>query len=556
MQGRQKFLQLFLVALIVSLMLGGCGGGTTGATWFNLPSIPVRIQPDGTAKVFGIGLGAILPPAMLQQLQGANVQKLEVRIGYNGVHAYANGQDLPYLEWSQEQVDSLMGILQKMPQTSAMSGQIAQGLTWARKIGLGATLNIPAANGQTPVTVPAWTGETTVASEAAPATPTIGPLNLSGIALDPSGGISIAGMPLSDLGVAAGVPPAVTDIFKQIGAEKLGIKTNPNGIDLSLNDIKLPSLKYDTASLGAVTGLLPALGLPANVVDMVTQIAPKLPGAAIDVNVSTTGQPVGGIELGTIPLQVGEDGSLSAFGLPLGAGLLPADLLKQFSSAGVNQLAVNVNGSEIALAANGQVLPTISYDQASLGPLLKVAEGFGVPSKTINGALDLVNKLTGDKPLDLKLNLPGGSGDVPAIDKTMQAPTLPEGMSAPSIHLTTAFAADGSLQAIGDLTTQELSGMGVPLAFSLPANVVSALGQSGASSLGIKSEANKLNIQLDGKNALTIGFDAASLKGALALAKPFLAGTLLEDPAISKLIEDQILPLAPSADLDVQVNLK
>ncbi len=91
MQGRQKFLQLFLVALIVSLMLGGCGGGTTGATWFNLPSIPVRIQPDGTAKVFGIGLGAILPPAMLQQLQGANVQKLEVRIGYNGVHAYANG---------------------------------------------------------------------------------------------------------------------------------------------------------------------------------------------------------------------------------------------------------------------------------------------------------------------------------------------------------------------------------------------------------------------------------------------------------------------------------
>ena len=67
---------------------------------------------------------------------------------------------------------------------------------------------------------------------------------------------------------------------------------------------------------------------------------------------------------------------------------------------------------------------------------------------------------------------------------------------------------------------------------------------------------HKLNIQLDGKNALTIGFDAASLKGALALAKPFLAGTLLEDPAISKLIEDQILPLAPSADLDVQVNLK
>lgn len=556
MQGRRKSIHLFLVALIVSLMLGGCGGGTTGATWFNLPSIPVRIQPDGTAKVFGIGIPAqILQPAMLQQMQAANIQKLEVRIGYNGIHAYADGQDLPYLEWSQDQVDALVGILQKMPQTAAMSGQITQGLTWARKIGLGAILDIPTASGQASKTVAAWKGETTVKPETAPATPTIGPLNLSGIALDPSGGISIAGMPLSQLGVAAGVPPAVTDIFKQIGAEKLGIKTTPNGIDLSLNDLKLPSLKYDTASLGAVTGLLPALGLPQNLVDMVSQIAPQLPGAAIDVNVSTTGQPVGGMELGSIPLSVSEDGTLSAYGLPLGAGLLPADLLKQFADAGVNQLAVNVAGSEIALAANGQVLPTISYDPAALGPLLKVAEGFGVPSATINGALDLVNKLTGDKPLDLKLNLPGGSGEVAAIDKTMKAADL-KGLSAPTIHLNTAFAADGSLQAIGNLTTQELAGMGVPLNFSLPANVVSALGQSGAKSLGIKSEANKLNIQLDGKTALSLGYDEASLKGALALAKPFLAGTLLEDPAIGKLIEEQILPLVPAADLDVQLQLQ
>lgn len=555
MQGRHKLTHIFLVAFIVSLMLGGCSSGA-GTTWFNLPSIPVRIQPDGTAKVFGIGLGPILQPTMIQQLQAANVQKLEVRLGFNGVHAYANGQELPYLEWSDEQVNSLVDILRKMPQTAAIADQAAQGIGWARTIGLGAMLDVPPAQGQSAVTVAPWKGETTVKPEAAPDTPTIGPLNLSGVALDPNGNISVAGMPLSDLGVAASVPPAVTDIFKQIGAEKLGIKTNPNGIDLSLNDAKLPSLKYDTASLGAVTGLLPALGLPANVVDMVSQIAPKLPGAAIDVNVSTTGQPVGGIELGAIPLQVGEDGSVSAYGLPLGAGLFPADLLKQFSSAGVNQLAVNVNGNEIALAANGQVLPTISYDPASLGPLLKVAEGFGVPSNTISGALDLVNKLTGDKPLDLKLNLPGGSGDVPAIDKTMQAPTLPEGMSAPTIHLNTAFGEDGSLQAIGSLTTDELAGLGVPLSFSLPANVASALGQSGASSLGIKTEANKLNIQLDGKNALTLGFDQASLQGALTLAKPFLAGTLLEDPAISKLIEEQILPLAPAADLDVQVQLK
>ena len=217
---------------------------------------------------------------------------------------------------------------------------------------------------------------------------------------------------------------------------------------------------------------------------------------------------------------------------------------------------MSVAGGDIALAANGQVLPTISYDPAALGPLLKVAEGFGVPAATIQGGLDLVGKLTGDKPLDLKLNLPGGSGDVPAIDKTMKAPTLPEGFAAPAIHATAAFGQDGSLQQIGDFSTQELAGLGIPLSFSLPPNIASALSASGASSLGIKTEANKLNILLDGKTALSLGYDEASLKAALTLATPFLAGTLLENADIAKLINEQILPLAPAADVDVQVNLK
>ena len=67
MQGKSKILGVFLV-LLSAFLLSACGGGNTGSTWFNLPSIPLRIQPDGTAKVFGFSLGPnpIVPPATLQ----------------------------------------------------------------------------------------------------------------------------------------------------------------------------------------------------------------------------------------------------------------------------------------------------------------------------------------------------------------------------------------------------------------------------------------------------------------------------------------------------------
>ncbi len=551
MQGRRKTLHLFLVALIISLMLSGCGGGTTGSTWFNVPSIPVRLQPDGTAKVFGFNIGPL--PLPLQQLQAANIQKLEVRLGYDGIFAYSNGENLPYIKWDEGSTNSLIDILKSVPGVPSPD-LIGSLLPWARTIGLGASIHVPPGQGQSALTIPGWSKETKADKpESLPVT--IGPLNLSGVALDPNGSISVAGMPLSQLGVAAAVPANITQILQAIKAEKIGIKTATDGLNFSLNDKPLPSLGYDAASLGVVTKLLPAFGLPQATVDMIAQIAPQLPGAQIDVNVSTTGQPAGDMALGNVPLQIAADGSLTAFGLPLGAGIIPASLVGQLQGANIQQLAVNIAGNEIALATNGQALPVISYDPGSVGALAKIAEGFSVPAATLNGGLELVNKLTSKEPLNLTLNLPGASGDVPAIDKTMKVADL-KGLSAPKIHLQTAFDAKGTLTAIGGFSAEELAGLGIPLSVSLPPNILSALTASGASALGIKTEANKLHIELDGKSALSLSYDEASLRQALALAKPFLGEGLLSDPNIAQLIDTQILPLIPAADVDVNVALK
>ncbi|MEZ4676303.1 MAG: hypothetical protein R2932_18935 [Caldilineaceae bacterium] len=159
MQAKPKIFRIFVVALILSLMLSACtGGGTTGSTWFNLPSIPVKVQANGNITVFGLAVAN--NPALLQQLQTANVQKLEVRVGYNGIHVYANGNDLPYIKWDADSVATLQDVIRSAPiQNNTI---IANALPILRQIGMGATVTLA---GTDTNTFTRWSGETTAQAE-------------------------------------------------------------------------------------------------------------------------------------------------------------------------------------------------------------------------------------------------------------------------------------------------------------------------------------------------------------------------------------------------------
>ena len=181
MQARPKIVKILVVALIVSLVLAACGGGTTGKTWFNLPSAKVQVQPDGAMSVFGFTVGYFPQPALIQQLQAANIQRLEVRIGYNGIHVYANGEDLPYVAWEEASIQTLQAIL---PSLNLPSGDlIVSALPWLRTIGLGVILDLPLAAGATPLTIPRWSGETAIAPPAAGGETTLGPITLGSLVL-------------------------------------------------------------------------------------------------------------------------------------------------------------------------------------------------------------------------------------------------------------------------------------------------------------------------------------------------------------------------------------
>lgn len=551
MQTRPRILKILLVGLIASLLLGACYGGDSGRTWFNLPSAKVHVQPDGTAKVFGLNVGAVVDPALVQQLEAGSVEELEARAGYNGIHVTMNGEELPYIAWDNDSATNLQGLLGAMP---TVPPQASQYLPWLRKVGLGAKLILPSSTG----TTERWSGETVVTPETAD-DPVA--LNVGGIAFDESGNLVVAGLDSDALAAAAGgalpqLDAGTLGTLSSLGIDALNVKTGPNGIDLSFNGQSLPSIAYDSASLATLTKYLPGLtgGDPATA-DLVNQVVPMLPNLALNADVSFTGEPIGTLELPAVDVQVAEDGSLSAFGLPVGpAGTLDAATLGMLQDAGIGSLNLDVNDAGLMAVVNGQKLPSISWNDESIGALAGIAgAAAGQSPDTIEGLLNLVR----GSGLNANVVLPGGEAvDMATVDTTVKAADL-AGLSAPTIHLDAVFDKSGALKGIGDISADDLAGLGVAAGSAmLPPQLMDLMTSMGASTMNISTEANKLNIAMDGTTALSIDYDTDSLANVLNLASAFAGDSILSDPAMSKLLTEQILPLLPGSDLNVNVSLE
>lgn len=565
MQSKPKF-GVILVVSIAAFLLTACGGGSTGATWFNLPSIPVRIQEDGSAEVAGINVGPVLAPEQVEQLQNANIQELETRVGYNGLYLYANGEQLPYLEWDESSVGTLQEILSNLPPEMGVNGgQIAPYLPLLRQFGLGAKLDLPTPEGQSELNVEPWRGETTVAEETVEE-PTLD-LSIGSLTFDPEGNAYIEGMPVSELEAALGtslglnLDPNTLNLLQSINLENLQVSTTPNGVELLYNGNPLPGIAYDSAALAGILNLAgPMLG-DEETAAMASNAVEMLRGANIDLGVSFTGDPAPvETSLPNIDVSVNEDGTLSALGLPLGAdAALPADLLAQLQEANVQHLDVNMSNNGLELAVNGQALPTVQWTDESLNTILNdVVQPLTGVAPGVLGSVGALTSILERSPLQAAVSLPATAGAEPVevpeeIDTTMTPPDLGE-FSPPTIHLEADFA-DGQLQSVSGLSADALASLGVE-GVSLPPNVLEIFDNLNADTVNISTEPNQLNVNVNGETLLSLAYDQDSLAGLLELAAPFAEGTPLQDEAVMQLVEEQILPLAPGADLDVTLNLQ
>lgn len=555
---------VILIASVAMFLLGACGGGSTGAAWFNLPSIPVRVQSDGTAKVFGVNLGPVLAPAQVQQLQGANVQELEARVGYDGIHIYNNGQLLPYVAWSEDSVDTLQNVLTNLPPELGVDGsQIAPYLPMLRQYGLGVLLDVAPAEGAEEIDVAPWNGTPPAVTPSEGGEPSVA-LSFGSLYFDAEGNAYIEGMPVSQLEEAMGTSLGLNldantlSMLQSLNLENIQIQTTPAGIIILYNGEPLPGIAYDAEKLTSVVGVAaPFLGDEATA-QMLNDVVTMLPGTSLDLGVSFTGEP-SGVEttLPSIDITVAEDGSLSAMGMPLGSGaMLPADVLAQLSEAGVQYLDIDMSGTGLVLAVNGEVLPMLSWTEESLNTIINgvVQPMLGEAGGAMGGAMGIVTPLLDRSPLDVSLALPGASGEAPGeIDTTMVTPEL--GDIAPPVIRADATFANGELQSLSEISAESLDALGV-VPPTLPPNVLDILNNLNAETVELVTSPNQLDINVNGSLLLSLIYDAPSLGRALNLAAPFAPDSPLQNEALMTLVQEQILPLVPGSDVDVTLHLQ
>ena len=235
----------------------------------------------------------------------------------------------------------------------------------------------------------------------------------------------------ASLGVA--LPPMALDILSAVGAEQFSLATQPNGIDLAIDSTALPSLAYDSERLNNLMPILNAF-VDESMGGMIGEVVPKLQGADLDIIVSFTGEPAAETQLPTIPVSVGDGGSVGVWGIPLGMDLLPSNVLDIFGATNAQRLDLSIQADGLYLALNQEPLPSILWTDTSLDTIGGIAvDLLGVSPGMVDAGLTVLRSLLAKTNIGLSLDLPGADAAAFGADFDVSAPNFaaaPEGDGA------------------------------------------------------------------------------------------------------------------------------
>jgi hypothetical protein len=470
-----------------------------------------------------------------------DAQRLEARIGFDGVAVYKNGEDALNVLWNDESQANLQGVLRQVP----AAAPAADYLPMLRNVGVGVALNLPPAAGAPALAVPKWTGPT----QFEPSTPanTTPPIDIGFLSFDASGQALIAGIPASTLGIPLALDAGTMATLQQFGISDVTVDTQVDGLHLAFNGNPLPVIAYNDSSLTTLQSMLAPLLPDTATADIVNGLLPRLPGLDLNLNVGFNGAPAE-ITLPDLNLKLTEGGGLNAFGLDIPGVTIPLESLKPLTDAGIGSLNVKATDKSIDLAVNGQALPTINFTSAGRAAIASIISSQAkISPDLVNTGLDILAQ----KGLAASIELPGGAAAAPA---PVTLPAAPAGV-APAVIRANIVIENGQIVSIGGIPAATLGALGVTLP-TLPPEAMSILGSLGSDTINIKAQPDGLHIAAGGEEVLSVAYDTASLGGLWGLLKPLAGATLADNPGLTQLIEQMILPMLATSDVDVTLTLQ
>jgi hypothetical protein len=317
--------------LILSTVLTGCmarpGQGELAASAaadsvvVDIPAIAITYDDQGQASLkgldlaaLGVDLGALArTPEQMAPLQAAGIENAFINLTPEGVNLYANGSPMLTLDWDADSIQSLGAVLTIAGIDNADT--LVKVLPLLSNMSLGVAMTFPGAGDSPTLVGPAPDKAALTAANQAATAQVLGELGVPPFATGLLGGLGPLTVrfdangvaALEGLGMLASFLPADAlsgmnlqadqlAQVKELGIQTLNVKTQPEGLAITLNGNALPFIRWDSGQmqnlvkLGLDGGALTAMtGADPESLDALRQLgkfAPILETTPLDITVA------------------------------------------------------------------------------------------------------------------------------------------------------------------------------------------------------------------------------------------------------------------------------
>ncbi len=269
----------FLILMLLASILTACGGQPVQLADKNadfvlaLPRLVVDIDSNGVPSIAGISPALLslvgvdvskfaMDPTYVDWFTKANIQHIEFVQKDDGVYIFVNGEMMPYLAWSADELDTLTELLTKLqivkPEFQSVLNLMIPIL---QHTGLNIVLTFPKQPTAEAIPMRDVNAEITAPSKNEAAEESVAVIKAD-IVFDENGVPSILGVSTTELSKAGlaglanvGLSAQTMEDLRNADIKKITVKTTPAGLIVWINDQQLPYLAWGGDKLDQAAGL-------------------------------------------------------------------------------------------------------------------------------------------------------------------------------------------------------------------------------------------------------------------------------------------------------------